>query len=115
MGEVALVAVTVCCALANAVEVGAKAVRAGFVVRNATAVGLAPRWIPHLAWLEGAGVVGLLAGLCGLRPLGLAASVGLVLFFVGAVLAHLRARVLHNLAFPLVFLFLAIGSTAYFL
>jgi DoxX-like family len=32
--------------------------------------------------------------------LGIAAAVGLVLFFVGAVITHLRARVLYNIAFP---------------
>ncbi|OKJ13575.1 DoxX family protein [Kitasatospora sp. CB01950] len=41
-------------------------------------------------------------------------AVGLVLFFVGAVLAHLRARVPHTLAFPLVFLLLAGVPVGYF-
>lgn len=114
VAQAVLSAVTVCCVLANAFEVGAKALRARFVVQNATEVGLAPRWIPALAVLEGAGTAGVLAGLCGLRQLGLAAAVGLVLFFVCAVLAHLRARVLHNLAFPLVFLLLAAAAVARF-
>ncbi|KDN87201.1 DoxX family protein [Kitasatospora cheerisanensis] len=109
MSAAVLLALTVCCLLANAYEVGAKLLRARFVVQNATAVGLDPRHLPLLAALEGAGVLGVLAGLCGLRELGLAAGIGLVLFFIGAVLAHLRARVLHNLAFPLVFLLLAIA------
>lgn len=37
-----------------------------------------------------------------------------MLFFVGAVAAHLRARVFHNLAFPLVYLGLAAASAGYF-
>ncbi|MFD8597814.1 DoxX family protein [Kitasatospora sp. NPDC059646] len=109
-----LFALTVCCVLANAFEVGAKLLRARFVVQNATEIGLDPRRLPILALLEGAGAFGVLAGLFGLRQLGLAAAVGLVLFFVGAVLAHLRARVLHNLAFPLVFLALAIAPVLRF-
>jgi len=40
--------------------------------------------------------------------------VGLVAFFVGAVIAHLRARVLYNIVFPGAFLLLAVASTAYF-
>ena len=48
------------------------------------------------------------------RSLGLAAAIGLVLFFVGAVAAHVRARVFHNIAFPLAFLALASASAAHF-
>ena len=35
---------------------------------------------------------------------------GLVLFFIGALATHVRARVLYNLAFPGFYLALAIGS-----
>jgi hypothetical protein len=38
--------------------------------------------------------------------------VGLVVFFVGAVAVHLRARVLHNLAFPGAYLVAAATSLA---
>lgn len=48
-------------------------------------------WYAPLAAAELAGAVGLLVGLAW-RPLGVAAAVGVVLYFVGAVLAHLRAR-----------------------
>ncbi|AKU18132.1 DoxX family protein [Luteipulveratus mongoliensis] len=44
---------------------------------------------PVLAALEIAGAIGLVAGLW-LAPLGIAAAIGLVLYFVGAVGAHLR-------------------------
>lgn len=59
---------------------------------------------------QGAGAAGLLVGLLGVRPLGIAAAVGLVLFFVGAVAAHLRARVFHNIAFPLGYLVLGTAA-----
>lgn len=112
--EVALLVVTICCVLANAAEVAGKAVRAQFVLQNAAEVGLQPRWLPYLAVLEGAGVVGLVAGLFGLRAVGLAAAVGLVLFFVGAVAVHIRAGVLHNIAFPAAFLASAVAAAGYF-
>lgn len=105
---------TVLCVIANGFEVVAKAVKAQFVVQNSGEVGLAPRWIPYLAVIEGAGVAGLIIGLAGVRPIGLAAAIGLVAFFTGAVGAHIRSNVLHNIAFPGVFLALAVGSLAYF-
>lgn len=40
---------------------------------------------------------------------------GLTLFYIGAVTAHLRRRVLYNLGFPLLYLALALVSLAYFL
>lgn len=112
--EIVLLTATVVCVLANAAEVVAKAVRARFVRQNSAEVGVAPKWIPYLAVIEGAGVVGLVAGLFGRESIGLAAAVGLVLFFVGAVAAHVRARVFHNIAFPAGFLVLALAATAYF-
>ena len=52
-------------------------------------VGVPLKFFPVLAACELAGGVGLLAGVVW-RPLGLAASVGLVLYFVGAVIGHVR-------------------------
>ncbi|GAA3740787.1 DoxX family protein [Plantactinospora mayteni] len=112
--EGGLLVATVGCILANALEVVAKVVRAQFVMRNSTEVGLEPRWIPYLAFLEGSGVAGLVLGLLGVPLLGLAAAVGLVLFFVGAIVAHVRARVFHNIAFPLAFLGLAVAAVGHF-
>ncbi|MFJ3894669.1 DoxX family protein [Streptomyces sp. NPDC090083] len=48
-------------------------------------------WLPRLALLECAGAVGLLSGLA-YPPLGIAAGVGVFLFFCGAVVFHLRAH-----------------------
>ena len=59
-----------------------------------------------------AGAAGLVVGLLGLRALGIAAAVGLILFFVGAVVTHLRAHVLYNIAFPGAFLCLSAASLA---
>jgi DoxX-like family len=65
-----------------------------------------------LAALKGAGAAGLLLGLLGLRPLGIAAAIGLVLFFTGALATHVRARAFRNIAFPGAYLALAIASAA---
>jgi uncharacterized membrane protein YphA (DoxX/SURF4 family) len=52
-------------------------------------VGVPLRQLPVLAGLEIAGAAGILIGLW-LEPLGIAAAIGLVLYFVGAVIGHLR-------------------------
>ncbi|MGW7534655.1 DoxX family protein [Amycolatopsis sp. NPDC054798] len=112
--ETGLLVATFACIAINAFEVAAKAVRAQFVLQNSAEVGVGPRWLPYLAILEGAGTAGLVLGLLGWPHLGLAAAIGLTLFFVGAVAAHIRAKVFHNIAFPAVFLLLAVAAAGYF-
>ena len=51
-------------------------------------------------------------GLLGVRPLGIAAAIGLVLFFTGALVAHVRARAFHNIAVPGGYLALAVTAAA---
>jgi hypothetical protein len=46
-------------------------------------------WMVPLGTLQGAGALGLIAGFV-FPPIGLLATTGLVLFFIGAVIAHLR-------------------------
>jgi DoxX-like family len=107
-------AVTVACVIANGGVAVADFSRARFVLANSAEVGVAPRWIPCLAALKLAGALGVLAGLVVTPWLGVAASTGLVAFFVGAVAIHVRTRVFHNLAFPVTYLVLALGASAYF-
>jgi uncharacterized membrane protein YphA (DoxX/SURF4 family) len=71
-------------------------------------VGVPLRHLPVLAGLEIAGAVGILIGLW-LEPLGIAAAIGLVAYFLGAVIGHLRVRDTKNLAMPLPPLVLAIA------
>lgn len=59
------------------------------IVRLMAAVGVTGRSLTLLGGLQVASTVGLLAGLWFL-PLALAAAGGLVLYFAGAVVAHLR-------------------------
>lgn len=105
---------TAACAVANAFIAIADYARAPFVLANNAEVGLPPTALPYLATLKLAGAVGLLVGLLGVPWLGLAAGVGLTVFFVGAVVVHLRARVLHNIAAPGAYLLLAIAATGFF-
>lgn len=61
------------------------------VVANMQKVGVPDSWLPRLAALKGAGAIGLVAGLW-VTPLGIAAAIGVTLYFIGAVAAHLRAK-----------------------
>jgi hypothetical protein len=110
----ALLALTVACVVANAFIVAADLAKTRFVLANSAEVGLRPAALPYLAVLKGAGAAGLVVGLAGIAPLGLAAAVGLVLFYLCAVGAHVRASVFHNIAFPLLFLALALSASIYF-
>jgi hypothetical protein len=107
---IAYVVVTVITIVANAGVAFADFSRAKFVLANSAEVGLLQSWLPLLATLKAAGAVGLLLGLLGVRFIGIAAAIGLVLVFIGAIAAHIRARVFHNIAFPGGFFVLAIAS-----
>jgi DoxX-like family len=96
--------------VANAWAAVADLAQARFVLANMTEVGVPRSWLPPLAILKGAGAAGLLLGLLGARPLGIAAAAGLVLFFGGALATHVRARAFHNIVFPGAFFALAIAS-----
>jgi DoxX-like protein len=86
--------------------------RADFVMANSAEVGVAASALPVLAALKLAGAAGLVLGLFGIRPLAVAAAIGLVAFFVGAVVVHIRARVFYNVAFPCAYLAMAVASLA---
>ncbi|ORW59157.1 DoxX family protein [Mycolicibacterium peregrinum] len=86
-----------------------------FVLANSAEVGVPRSWVPTLGLFKGAGAVGLLVGLLAFPPLGVAAAIGLVAFFVGAVITHIRAGVFYNIAFPAGFLVLAVLALGAFL
>jgi hypothetical protein len=108
----AYVVVVLITAIATAGVAVADLVPAGFVLANSAEVGVPRSWLSPLAAVKLAGAAGLIVGLLGLRPLGIAAAAGLVLFFIGAVVTHVRARVLYNLAFPGGYLLLSMASLA---
>ncbi|MGC7100960.1 DoxX family protein [Amycolatopsis lurida] len=97
---VAFFLITGLTAALNAFFAIADYLRAGFVLANSAKVDVPRSWLPMLGTAKLAGALGLVAGLFGLRYLGIAAAAGLTLFFTGAVVAHLRARVLDTMWFP---------------
>lgn len=106
----AYVAVAVVTIVINAGIALADFARVPFVLKNSAEVDVPASWIPTLASLKAAGAAGLLVGLLGVPYLGTAAAIGLVLFYAGAVITHLRARVLYNIYFPGAFLALAAAT-----
>ena len=108
----AYVIVTIATILANAWAAIADLAQARFVLATMGEVGVPRSWLPPLGILKGAAAAGLLIGLLGVRPLGIAAALGLVLFFTGALATHVRARVFHNIAAPATFFALAAASAA---
>jgi hypothetical protein len=72
-------------------------------------VGVPLKFFPLLAACEFAGAAGLLAGIV-LPPLGIAGGVGLVLYFVGAVVSHLRASDLKGIGSAAFMLVVAAGA-----
>ena len=87
-------------------------VPAKFVLANSGEVGVPRSWLTALGAAKLAGSIGLVVGLLALPGLGIAAAVGLVLYFVGAVLAHIRARVFYNIALPGAYLRLSAATVA---
>jgi hypothetical protein len=74
-------------------------------------VGVPLRMFPVLAALELAGAAGILIGLW-FEPLGVAAAAGLVIYFVCAVIGHLRVGDTKGLTMPVLPLVLAIAVLA---
>jgi len=107
---VAYSTVTVVTVIANLAVVVADLRRADFVLANSAEVGVPVSQLPLLAMLKGAGAAGLVLGLLGAEALGAAAAAGLIVFFTGALVFHVRARVFYNIYFPAVFWLLAAAS-----
>ena len=105
-----LYVVTVITAVVTAAIAIPDFIPAGFVLANSVKVHVPRSRLPMLGALKLAGAIGLLVGLVGPPAIGIAAATGLVLYFIGAVIAHLRARVLYNIAFPGAYLGLSAAS-----
>lgn len=108
----ALFIATIVCIVVNVFIAVADYAKAGFVLKNSAEVHVPAGALPYLATLKLAGAAGLVVGLTVVPWLGVAAGIGLVLFFIGAVAAHIRARVFHSIAFPGLYLLLALASAA---
>jgi uncharacterized membrane protein len=87
----AYVMVTLMAVAASTFVAVANFMRLEFVLTTAAKVRVSESWITKLGTLNAA-AFGLLLGLLGWPLIGTAAAVGLVLYFVGAIVAHLRVR-----------------------
>jgi hypothetical protein len=108
---IAYVAVGTLTAAANATAATLDFRRSQWVIDSMTRVGVNPSSLYPLGLLKAAGAVGLLVGIA-LAPLGVAAAIGLVLFFVAAIAAHIRAHDYPSIPFPAMFHLMAIASLA---
>jgi uncharacterized membrane protein YphA (DoxX/SURF4 family) len=68
-----------------------KLVKVPDVMAAMASVGVKPKQVPVLALLEIAGGLGLIAGIWS-KPLGILSSAALLLYFAGAITAHLKAK-----------------------
>ncbi|MBO3090055.1 DoxX family protein [Cellulomonas dongxiuzhuiae] len=106
---IALVVLTVLLALVSVNSAVMKLRRNERVVTSITGtVGFPERYLGLLAALEIAGAVGIVVGLW-VVPLGIAAAVGLTLYFLGAIIGHLRVRDTQGVTMPLVPLILSVA------
>src|SRR5215210_232636 len=87
----AYVVVTLLAIAANAFSGVAALVHFKPILPGMAKAGVPESWLTTLGTLKTVGAVGLLLGLLGVPPIGTAAAIGLVLFFVGAVITNLRA------------------------
>jgi|SRR3712207_358235 hypothetical protein len=107
----AYVVVTLMAIAASTFVAIANFMRLKFVLTTADKVGVPRSWMTVLGSLNAAAALGLLVGLIGVPLIGTAAAIGLVLYFVGAVIAHLRARD-HSIGPAAAFLLLAAAALA---
>ena len=105
---VAYIIVIIIAAAANIFSATLDFIRFKQILVNMAKVGVPESWITMLGTLKAAGAVGLLVGM-GVPPIGVAAAIGLVLFFIGAVITHLRAG---DYSFGLAVIFLLFAAAA---
>jgi hypothetical protein len=104
----ATVVVSVLLALALLGSATGKLSKQPKIVEQLTGLGVPLGWFPFLALAEIAGAVGLLVGLK-VWALGVAAAIGVFLYFDGAVITHVRAKD-KNLLPPMVLGLVAVAA-----
>ena len=83
---------------------------AGWVVKALTDYGVPRSWWRWLGAAKAAGAVGLLVGLLAAPVIGLIASIGLIVYFAGAVVTVVRARCYAHIPYPLVYVALVVAA-----
>src|SRR5205823_14344525 len=105
---IAYIVVTVLAAAANVFSATLDFIRYKQILINMAKVGVSESWITTLGILKAAGALGLLVGIR-IPLIGIAAAIGLVLFFLAAVITHPRA---HDYSFGLAVVFLLLAVAA---
>jgi hypothetical protein len=104
----AYIVVTVLAALALTFSATADFIRYKQVMMNMAKAGVPESWLTMLATVKATGAIGLLVGIA-IRPIGIAAAIGVILFFVGAIITHIRAG-WYSFGYPTTYLALAVGA-----
>ncbi|MFI9508558.1 DoxX family protein [Nocardia sp. NPDC052566] len=104
---VATVVVSVLLAAALTLSGILKITRNPRVVPGYAAIGVPDNWLTPLGAVLIAGAVGLVAGLW-LAPVGIAAAIGLILYFLGGIGFHARAKDWKGLVAPVLILLVAV-------
>lgn len=99
---------TVLAAAALTFSAAADFVRYKKVMVNMGRAGVPEAWLTRLGLAKAADAVGLVVGIV-IPPIGTAAAIGVILFFVGAIITHVRAR-WFSFGFPATYLLLAVGA-----
>ena len=102
--------VTILAAAANIFSATCDFVRYEKVSIAMAKAGVPESWMTTLGILKAVGALGLLVGIR-VPVIGMAAALGLILFFVGAIITHLRGRD-YSLGLAIVFLLLAMAALA---
>ena len=102
--------VTILAAAANIFSATCDFVRYEKVSIAMAKAGVLESWMTTLGILKAVGALGLLVGIR-VPVIGMAAALGLILFFVGAIITHLRGRD-YSLGPAIVFLLLAMAALA---
>lgn len=107
------VAITILAAAANAFAAANDFIRPKWLLNSMAKVGVPESRLTTLGVLKTAGALGLLVGIT-LPLIGTAAAVGLVVFFIGAIVTHLCARDygFGSLGLAVAFLLLAVAALA---
>lgn len=105
---VVTVIVSVLLALALVGSAAGKLTKNPKIVESMTKLNVPATLVPKLALLEIAGAVGLLVGLA-VPALGAAAAIGVILYFAGAIVYHVRAKD-KALAPPAVLMLVAVAA-----
>src|SRR5438552_3762302 len=100
--SIAYVVVTVVAAVMVGYSAAVLGLRARWITKLLADYGVPESWVPWLAAAKAAGAAGLLAGLL-VPAVGVAAEIGLVGYFAGAVVTNVRARYFSHVPFPLIY------------